>query len=250
MYEFNAFSLVDAPGPCALIFSRGCNLSCKYCYNIDLLDTSKGLTYNEVLTNINNLISTNPKGEQYSTVPWIILSGGEPLSQTNSIDNNINILEYSKKLNLKTGIYSNSFFNLHLMDIIQEGLVDFVNLDFKHTDLNIVLNNDIKSNYLKKFKSALETAYVEYSNSNLEYLFINTVVCKSFHNKEIILSMKKEITEIIPDIPILFNRNYSKNKIGWVITPFFNDHNKIPTLGNLDYDTEKYSEQELKELLI
>jgi pyruvate-formate lyase-activating enzyme len=250
MFEFNSFSLVDAPDSCAIIFCRGCNFTCKYCYNLDLLNTSKsGLLAEDIIEKIQSLQSINPKGEPYTTVKWLIISGGEPAKNSITYINTIiSFLEKAKKIGLKTGIFTNGIFPT-LSTLLDTKLLNFVNIDFKHIDTNKILKFPERSNSTKNFLySNIEKAYNYYSNHKLEYLYINTVICKSIHSTEVLSEMRKKLNEIIPNISIFLKRE-SNIKLGWILTPFFNDNNKLPTLGNLNYNIEKISETELQNIV-
>ena len=199
-FEWNSFSLIDAPGPCAIIFCRGCSVNCRYCYNIDLLNTTSGISSSEILKNINLIPSTNSQGKIFNTVSWLIISGGEPLEKNNieKFNEIQNFLWIAKELGLKTGIYTSGFSNIYLKELINNNLLDFVNIDYKYINNNIFL----KENNLQENLSTIKDTYLLYLKSKIKYLFINTVICKSFHTKEIILEMKSSIKDIIPDIPI------------------------------------------------
>jgi pyruvate-formate lyase-activating enzyme len=247
MFEWNPFSLVDSPSTCSIIFCRGCNIKCKYCYNLDLFNTNKGFNKKEILEKIKSLQDKNPKGEKYTTVNWLIISGGEPLDgDFLKFKDIIDFLSIAKEINLKTGLFTSGFSNLDFKELLNYHLLNFVNIDYKN--INNKIYNKENPSYTRVLDS-IENAYNFYSNFELEYLYINTVLCKSFHTKEIIQQMKTSLNEIIPNIPILYERNYS-HTLGWILTPFFNDNNKLKTLGNLDFDKEKLSLSEIKNLLI
>jgi pyruvate-formate lyase-activating enzyme len=239
---------VDAPGPCAIVFCRGCNLQCKYCYNVDLFNTNKGLDLNNIIEKIKNIKEINPKGEQYNTVQWLILSGGEPFSQKVN-DSTMNLLVIAKRQGLKTGIYTNGL-EYDFQQAIDENLLDFVNLDFKHWNTSFNLDKNI--NYINRWLHAATTAYEAYMHSKLEYLYFNTVVCKTIHSKDDLIKMydllKKRFETKFENLPILEKK--FEEKFGWVLTPFYNDYGKLPTLGNLDYEKEKMFYNEIKQLLI
>jgi pyruvate-formate lyase-activating enzyme len=240
-YKFQEFSLVDAPNSCAIIFSQGCTFSCKYCYNIELRNfNSDGFSFEEIINKIQSLLKINPKGKEYNTVDWLILSGGEPFSNPD-----INkILEFAKKQKLKTGIYTSGI-SSSLREYLDLNLIDFLNIDYKHYNMKYL--GDEVENYLFDLIPNIEYAYNRYLNSKLEYLYLNTVICKSIHTKEVITDMKNILLEFDINPPILYKRDYSKN-FGWILTSFFNDNDKIPTLGNLTIK-ESVSEQELKLLI-
>jgi pyruvate-formate lyase-activating enzyme len=260
MFEFNPFSLVDAPDSCAIIFCRGCNLTCKYCYNLDLLNINlikSGLLAEDIIQKIQALQSINPKGKPYTTVKWLIISGGEPAKNSAVYINTIiSFLKEAKKIGLKTGIFTNGI-SRTLPTLLDTKLLDFVNIDFKHIDINQILKVHIGTEWSAWFNndntksslySNIEKAYYYYNNYELDYLYINTVVCKSFHTKEVLSEMKEKLNEIISNIPIILKRE-SHIKLGWVLTPFFNDNNKLLTLGNLDYNIEKISKSELQNIV-
>jgi pyruvate-formate lyase-activating enzyme len=252
--------MVDAPGPASIVFVRGCQLSCKYCYNIDLRDPNQGLEQSDVLKLIQNTQQEHPQGGHYNTVDWLIFSGGDPLGRFNPgpVNNldfknlfTLRIAEAAKKIGLKIGYYTTGITD-YLPNLFREGLIDFINIDYKHMNIDEICIQEIPhinaESYLYYLMETIQYLYSAYSENQLEYLHLNTVLCKSFHNKEIFQEMKKKLWTVIPEIPILLKRDFSKT-LQWVLTSFYNDSNNIPTLGNLTSD-EAFSEEEIKQLLI
>jgi pyruvate formate lyase activating enzyme len=252
-YEIQPFSLTDAPESCAIIFFHGCNLRCKYCHNPSLVEYDSMLNYDyqedALLKEIGNLQGINPKGEKFNKVKWLIFSGGEPflLSEVRGNKGIFKFLNKAKNQGLKVGVYTNGV-SQNLCRAISENLIDFVNIDFKHIDISKV--STPIPNYIDRLQRSIEATYKSYVDYKLEYFFVNTVVCKSMHTSEDLKNMRNWLDNIMTNASILYERDYSKFTNGWVLTPFNNDFNKNPTLGNLDYNNEKLSIDEIKQMLI
>lgn len=245
-YSFNPFSLVDAPSSCALLFVHGCNYSCKYCYNIDLFNTKEGLSLDEVYEKIDSLQKESVTGNTYNSVDWLIITGGEP-----TLDPNLKeIIEFAKNQKLKIGLYTNGINDSLVNDLLKNNLLDLLNIDFKHPDLNQIMINEVDEqnclvSYAERIQALIEDALRYYCKLSLDYLYINTVICKEFHTNSDLKFLRTFINKCIP---AKYKR--ANEKLGWILTPFFNDYDKISTLGNLKYENNKISIDEIQNLLI
>ena len=79
MYRLISFSMTDGPGMAAVLFCKGCQFNCKYCYNTELRSFTKAeddLLLEDSLDQISKL-----RIRDFNTVDWLILSGGEPLNK-------------------------------------------------------------------------------------------------------------------------------------------------------------------------
>lgn len=236
-FEFSPFSLIDAPGSCAIIFCRGCNLRCKYCYNTELFDTTKGLSLQEVIEALKNTQQESVRGK-FNTIEWLIISGGEPLcGQLSEIST---LIDVARDMGLKIGMYTNGI-SPHFMNVVSK--LDFLNLDFKHWNSSFN-KGDVKYSILDPIK----LAYKSYMLGDLKYCYFNTVVCNSLHSIKDLKQMKFLLeTTIERRIPILEKR--SEGNFGWLLTPFFNDFDKAKTLGDLSYMDNKVDIKSIKEKL-
>ena len=116
-------AMVDYPGKlAATVFTGGCNLRCPFCHNallVTRLEESPPLAEKDVLTFL-----ASRKG----LLDGVVLSGGEPLLQTGSVDflGKVREMDFSVKLD------TNGCYPKVLRQVIEEGLVDYVAMDIKN----------------------------------------------------------------------------------------------------------------------
>jgi organic radical activating enzyme len=242
-YKFIGHSFVDSPSTCAVVYVRGCNRLCNYCYNTDLLSSKQqegDLLIDDLLQKLISLVKVNTKTNQtYTTVEWLIITGGEPLL-SKDISELYNIITYAKTIGLKVGIYTNGDFYENLELILYSNLIDLIHIDYKDLDLT------------EDTKKSIKLSKKAYFNNRLQYFILNTTLLKSQHTLEYLLEMKKELNNIcggnLPEIKLASNISH-KEKYVWTLTPFFNNNDKIKTLGLLKSIDESLSTALQKELL-
>jgi len=119
---FQGTSLLDYPGRISsLVFFSGCNLSCPYCHNPDLI-VDRGelpsLDPEEVLAEL---------GSRRQFIDGVVISGGEP-----TLDELLpGFVREVRKLGLLVKLDTNGLRPGMLERLLGEGLVDFVALDLK-----------------------------------------------------------------------------------------------------------------------
>jgi pyruvate-formate lyase-activating enzyme len=234
LYRFLPFSFVDAPETTAVVFCKGCNIRCPYCYNIDLLNeaiTEDDLEKNEILEKIAGLQQSNKNtGMIFNTVSYLTISGGEPTFRSGA-DMKLFLMK-AKDLGLKTGIYTNGFDGFTIVDLIDEGLLNFVHLDVKETTFDHMT--------LYNFWSLLQS-------HKFEQLQLNTTIYKSKHNEAEVIRLKKEVKQITGDFS--FSREKFKEPFSYTLTPFYNNNDTIKTFGNLTSLENHFTDDELNALL-
>jgi pyruvate formate lyase activating enzyme len=234
-FRWNGFSLVDAPNSAAVVYTKGCNLTCDFCYNIDLLDMNENendLNDIDILKKIANLEKVNERtGKKYTIVNWLIITGGEPfLTNIRTLQQ---FLYKAKLINLKTGIYTNGYFSKLLNELIE--VLDYVHIDFKDDDS------------FKNIQKSIELSYDFYKKKHLKYFIINTTILKSVHSIEHLQNMKDKLKKFNPKI--MLQKDLKNQKFVWTLTPFYNNNDKIQTLGNLSSINESFSDSELQNIL-
>jgi pyruvate formate lyase activating enzyme len=131
--DFNPLSLIDFPGRLsAVVFTRGCNLRCRFCYNPELVLNSLGKDVeNEVFSYIReNIIDT------------VVLTGGEPLLN----DDCEMLLIKLRKQNLTIKLDTNGSLPDKLSSVLEKNLIDYVSLDlkgFNTEDIRYITRNRI-----------------------------------------------------------------------------------------------------------
>lgn len=114
-------TLIDYPGYMAtVIFTQGCNLRCRFCYNWSLLPQNSENTYdNETLMSFLR--------DRQGFIEAVVFSGGEPCMQPHLID----ALGKVRDLGYEVGLHTNGFYPEVVKTAIQKRLVQFVAVDYK-----------------------------------------------------------------------------------------------------------------------
>jgi len=100
------------------IFIGGCNLRCPYCINRSII-VGNGRTSLDSLAIINGHMAAGEK--------WIFVSGGEPLSNVNTL----NLLNEIRLRGMKVALATNGTYPDMLRKVADEGLADYVVMDVK-----------------------------------------------------------------------------------------------------------------------
>jgi pyruvate formate lyase activating enzyme len=115
-------SLIDYPGvPAAIIFTQGCNMTCPYCHNPQLVyphlfETS--ISDDEVLSFLK---------KRQKLLKGVVISGGEPTIQKDLAE----FITLIKDLNFLVKLDTNGANPMVLKDLIASNLLDFIAMDIK-----------------------------------------------------------------------------------------------------------------------
>lgn len=119
------FSLQDYPGvPSAMIFTQGCNLSCKYCHNKQLIPIKYATKQHAIY--LGNLLSG--LDEKRGKLEGVVITGGEPLIHNYDL---IWLLTELKQMGFKVKLDTNGVVDTLLRYILKKKLVDYVAIDIK-----------------------------------------------------------------------------------------------------------------------
>lgn len=172
-------SLIDYPGKnsCVLFFA-GCNFSCPYCHNPNLI---KGEWLSSCF--VDDESALNFLKERKGFLDGVVISGGEPTIQKNlfSLCKKIKQIGYPIKLD------TNGSRPQVLKQLIKEGLVDYIAMDIK-TDLSLYSPLIKKSHNPDNILASVEHIMV----SAMDYEFRTTCV-KPFVDANIIRNIAKII---------------------------------------------------------
>lgn len=172
-------TLLDFPGHvAATVFLSGCNLRCPFCHNASLVLPDK------FPTDIEGKDLLEFLEKRAGILDGVCITGGEPLMR----EKVFTLLEKIKRLGYLVKLDTNGFFPKRLQRAVNEGLVDYVAMDLKHT----------KEGYPKATGLAkVDIALVEQS---LDFLLhgkgeyeLRTTVVKPLHSVQDLEQMAKRI---------------------------------------------------------
>lgn len=159
----------------ATLFTLGCNLRCKYCYNTEFSDVNN----KEKLIENDEILQFLKKRKE--VLDAIVICGGEP-----TIHNEILIewIKYIKSFGYKIKLDTNGTNPKLIEKILELNLVDFISLDFKglgETKFIEITQKNLFKNFEKSLKLILE--------SNIEY-DIRTTIHSSLLDYNDLIEMK------------------------------------------------------------
>ena len=167
-------SLQDYPEEVSsIIWTIGCNFSCPFCYNKELVDG----TIDEILED--EVFSFLEKRKKL--IDGLVISGGEPFLQKDLKD----FCKKVKKLGYKIKIDTNGTFPDKLKELIDEKLVDYIAMDIKAPKKKYDKLTDVKTD-IKKIEKSIEII----KNSGVDYEF-KTTFAPGLLTKEDIINIAK-----------------------------------------------------------
>lgn len=110
----------------AILFYRGCNLRCPYCYNVGLVDPNFNIEYEKPADIIAFL------NKRKGVLDGIVFSGGEATLWGSKLKDD---MRYVKSLGYNTKLDTNGSSPMLVQEMIEEGILDYVAVDIKtHKD--------------------------------------------------------------------------------------------------------------------
>ncbi len=172
----NKLTTQDFPEHLAcIIFTKGCNFNCSYCYNRDLVD-NKTETIDEdyVMAYLY---------KRRKILDGVVISGGEPTIWDDLIPFIKKIKEFKLDIKLDTNGYNPTM----LKEIIDNNLVDYIAMDIKAIPDKYmkVINKKIDFNKILESIDLIK-------KSNIKYEF-RTTIMKDVHDKKDIIKILKLI---------------------------------------------------------
>jgi len=231
---YQKITLMDYPGKVAAIcFVQGCQLRCPYCHNPDLVLTERFITEKECKNITKDFFSYLRK--RRGMLDGIVFSGGEPLLQ-----NDIQEVLYHLKIEgFSIKLDTNGLLPDRLESLIDNGLLDYVALDYKNNSLGwskaAGIESTMKNQYLKWIKSLeiLDNYFIPYE--------LRTTVVKEIHSIEDLILMGKELKNLI-----------KKSSPKWFLQTFEKNHDILCDYQNNNTILSPYSKEEMmviKEIL-
>ncbi len=114
-------TMIDFPGRLAsVIFTQGCNLRCRFCYNRTLLsDTSRDqLSWESIIDFLK---------DRQGFIEAVVFSGGEPCLQPGLLA----AMREVRELGYEIALHTNGFFPEVVEQALSERLLQFIAVDFK-----------------------------------------------------------------------------------------------------------------------
>lgn len=173
---FEKLTVQDYPEHIAcIIFTKGCNFDCSYCYNRDLVDNkSETIDKDEIMSYLY---------KRRKLLDGVVISGGEPTIWNDLID----FLKEIKELKLDIKLDTNGYNPEMLKEIIDNKLVDYIAMDIKAipSKYHKVINKKID------FDKIIESINL-IKKSNIKHEF-RTTIMKGIHKAEDIVEINKLI---------------------------------------------------------
>ena len=172
----NKLTTQDFPEHLAcIIFTKGCNFNCSYCYNRDLVD-NKAETIDEdyVMAYLY---------KRRKILDGVVISGGEPTIWDDLIPFINKVKEFKLDIKLDTNGYNPTM----LKEILDNNLVDYIAMDIKAIPDKYmkVINKKIDFNKILESIDLIK-------KSNIKYEF-RTTIMKGVHDKKDIIKILKLI---------------------------------------------------------
>jgi len=171
------FTLIDYPGKTAcMVYTIGCNFRCPYCHNPELVDETAETTFSE--KNVFDFLDART-----AMLDGLVVTGGEPTLH----DDLPEFLKAVKTRGFLVKLDSNGTRPDMLMDIIDQGLVDYIAMDIKSP----------LSKYSQTVARPVDVDAIRRSirlliDSTIDYEFRTTVI-KSMLSPEDIAEIGREI---------------------------------------------------------
>lgn len=173
-------SMVDYPGMlAATVFTGGCNLRCPFCHNallVTRLQESPVLDTDDVLAFL---------ASRRGFLDGVVLSGGEPLMQPDSVD----FLTQVRELGFLIKVDTNGCYPHVLREILDKQLADYVAMDIKNSPDKYAQTVGIPNFPLDNVNRSIELL----QSSGIDYEFRTTVV-REFHTADDIAAIAQWIS--------------------------------------------------------
>lgn len=171
----NKLSLLDYPNKVScILFTRTCNFRCPFCHNgLTLLeDFETEISFDDVISFLK---------KRQGILDGVVISGGEPTLMPDLADK----IRVIKNLGFLVKLDTNGSNPDILLDLLEEGLIDYVAMDIKNSINKYDLTAGAKVNHERILKSIdiLKSSGVEYE--------FRTTLIKEFHSKEDMYEMGK-----------------------------------------------------------
>jgi pyruvate formate lyase activating enzyme len=119
IYNISPFTLLDFPDKTAcILWFAGCNMSCLYCYNPEIVKGKGRIGYDDTLKFIHS---------RKNLLDGVVLSGGECTLHHGIPE----FLKEIKEMKMKVKVDTNGTNPALIKKLVTDGLIDYIALDFK-----------------------------------------------------------------------------------------------------------------------
>lgn len=193
-------SMVDGPGIRSVVFLNECHLRCKYCHNPEML--LKGIDNMDAKELAERLLKNK---EYFGSNGGVTFSGGEPLLQTEFLEE---VIGFLKKDNVHVAIDTAGITNKDYSKVVD--MADLLLVDVKHTN-----EEGYKDLCGGNFSKALE--FKKFLENSKKPIWIRQVIVPGIHDNEeylkslklYIKNMNVERIDFLPFTKLCLNK-YSK----------------------------------------
>ena len=182
---FQKLSLIEYPGKIScVVFTIGCNLRCPYCYVPQLVLPEKMKGLKEISTS--EIFSFLEKNRGLNDA--VVITGGEPTLQPDLHD----FIRRIKEMDYPVAIETNGTNFGMLKSLIEEGLVDYVEMDIKNRldfeRYNLTVGNVLTEEMFENTKKSIELLLEDI----VPYEFRTTLV-REFHGIDDVVEIARAI---------------------------------------------------------
>ena len=182
---FQKLSLIEYPGKIScVVFTIGCNLRCPYCYVPQLVLPEKMKGLKEI--SASEIFSFLEKNRGLNDA--VVITGGEPTLQPDLRD----FIRRIKEMDYLVAIETNGTNFEMLKSLIEEGLVDYVEMDIKNRldfeRYNLTVGNVLTEEIFENIKKSIELLLKDI----VPYGFRTTLV-KEFHGIDDVVEIARAI---------------------------------------------------------
>lgn len=177
-------TLLDYPGKVACtVFLSGCNFSCPFCHNSELLDIqTEGIMHEEEFFDFLH--------KRKGLLDAVCISGGEPTLYTGLME----FVRKIKEMGFFVKLDTNGYRPAVLRQLLSEKLLDYVAMDIKNDLEHYALTAGMKQFDKEKILESMSLLI----NDGVEYEFRTTVV-DEFHDEESFVKIDEIFRMLSPD---------------------------------------------------
>ncbi|MEJ6950566.1 anaerobic ribonucleoside-triphosphate reductase activating protein [Natronospora cellulosivora (SeqCode)] len=204
---FQKTSLIDYPGHIvSIIFTQGCNFSCPFCHNPELINNYNSKDEYFPMEYIYSFLS-----KRKGLIDGISITGGEPSLQENLYQ----FIQTVKSMDLKVKLDTNGSKPAIIKELITDKLIDYIAMDIKGPlkKYKNIINREVNTDYILESITAIK-------KSSLDYEFRTTVV-PGIHNTNDF----QEIASLLNGSKKYFIQNF---KSGNTLDPNLMNKNEFP----------------------